>query len=108
MSDYVDAFYQSLGKLVQKKREEKGFTQEIVANALGINRATLANLEGGTHQMLTHRFFELCLILELTPESLFSSYKAVKAEQQVLSTPDEVKDIISKIRNSTQGGTNEA
>lgn len=104
MQSHIDAFYKNFGKLIQEKRKEAGLTQEIVAESLGINRATLANLEAGDHRMLAHHYFELCLILKLNPNDLFSEYKIEKMKQRVQFVPESVQDVIQKVRNSKQGG----
>jgi transcriptional regulator with XRE-family HTH domain len=58
-------FYQQLGRAVAKRRNELRLTQAQVGEALGLTRASLANLENGRQRIMVHQLFRLVEILQL-------------------------------------------
>jgi len=50
---------QALGRELARLRYDRGFTQEELAEELGLNRRYLYELESGKPNLLTTRLFEL-------------------------------------------------
>lgn len=57
--------YKQLGKAVAKRRDDLGLKQDEVAKAIGLARASLANIENGRQRILVHQLFRLVTALKL-------------------------------------------
>ncbi len=95
MSDYINDFYKSFGNKTNSMRRKKELTQEVVSKTLGINRATLANLEAGDHRIVANHLFELCIILDLNINEIFSDYKKAKLSAELSLAPDVLKEVVT-------------
>jgi putative transcriptional regulator len=61
-----------------KARKDKKMTQQQVADAVGINRAFLANIERGEHTPSLEVARKIALVLESDMETLFFKYDVRK------------------------------
>lgn len=61
--------YIALGAVMRRRRKELGLTQEQLAGALGLVRASVANIETGRQRVLLHTFIEITEQLGLTLEA---------------------------------------
>lgn len=66
----VQRIYQDVGKRAAARRKELGMIQDDVAAALGLSRASVANLEVGRQRFLLHQVFELADVLDMDVASL--------------------------------------
>lgn len=57
--------YIDLGRAVATRRKMVGLTQAEVAKAVGISRASIANIESGRQKVLLHQVYGLVKALEL-------------------------------------------
>lgn len=57
--------YKQLGKTIAKRRDDIGLKQDEVAKAIGLARASLANIENGRQRILVHQLFRLVQALKL-------------------------------------------
>jgi len=57
--------YRQLGKAIAKRRDDIGLKQQEVAKAIGLARASLANIENGRQRILVHQLFRLVTALKL-------------------------------------------
>lgn len=60
-----------LGKNIREKRLKKGYTQEILAEKLGVSREHLAKIETGTKGSSLNLLFLLAEKLDTSLEKLF-------------------------------------
>src|ERR1700722_2208137 len=72
-----DAFYKQIGENIPAKRRERGLSQEGLANAVGLKRPSLSNIEKGRQNLLLHTFCDIAETLnantsELLPERVAS------------------------------------
>jgi len=58
-------FYKQLGKAIANRRGAIGLKQDEVATAIGLARASLANIENGRQRILVHQLFRLVKALKL-------------------------------------------
>ncbi|PZQ96197.1 MAG: hypothetical protein DI533_17335 [Cereibacter sphaeroides] len=58
--------YKQLGKAIAKRREAIGLKQDEVAKAIGLARASLANIENGRQRILVHQLYLLVKALKLS------------------------------------------
>lgn len=61
----ADQIYKNLGSRIRSLRKSLGWTQDRLAKAVGISRASLANIEAGRQQVLVHHLFTLAQALNL-------------------------------------------
>lgn len=52
--DAVDTFYVDLGKKIRAVRDQRSVTQASLANATGLTRSSIANLEAGRQRVPVH------------------------------------------------------
>ncbi len=71
-----DAF----GQLLKATREEKGFSQEKLAELSGLDRTFVSMLERGLRQPSLTTLFLLCRSLSLKPSELVSRIEASNPE----------------------------
>jgi transcriptional regulator with XRE-family HTH domain len=57
--------YHSIGRRIAERRKQLGLRQTQVAAAIGLSRASLANIETGRQKLLVHQVYRLCTALEL-------------------------------------------
>lgn len=60
-----------LGKKIKYYREQKGLTQEELAEKLDFNCRSLSFIECGTNFVMADTLEKLCLALSVTPKQLF-------------------------------------
>lgn len=63
----VHDLYDAVGARLGAARRERGLTQYQVAEAAGVSRATVANLEGGQQRVPLHLYVALCQVLCVDP-----------------------------------------
>jgi transcriptional regulator with XRE-family HTH domain len=66
-------FYRKVGERIRAKRQERGLSQEGLANAIGLKRPSLSNIEKGRQNILLHTLCEIAETLntsvgELLPD----------------------------------------
>ena len=66
-----------IGKMIQEKRKERGYTQEALAKEAGMSRTTLSKLENGYFGNISVSTFDNILAslgykIELVPRNPFS------------------------------------
>ena len=59
-----------VGKVIRRKREQKGMTQELLSGLAGIARTHLTMIENGTKQPNFETVWKIALALELKPSEL--------------------------------------
>jgi transcriptional regulator with XRE-family HTH domain len=59
------SIYRELGRAVATRRKMVGLTQAEVAKAVGISRASIANIESGRQKVLLHQVYGLVKALNL-------------------------------------------
>lgn len=59
MKDYN----KTIGLIFRNHRIEKGYSQQQVADAMHVSKATVHNWERGKRQMFAYQFMDLCAVL---------------------------------------------
>lgn len=59
-----------IGETFAKYRKEKGFSQQYVADRMGVGKTTVHYWEKGKRQMYAHQFMELCAVLGIDPSAV--------------------------------------
>lgn len=71
LEDEADGYpKRAAGLKIQNARKDYGLTQAELAEAVGISRTSLANIEGGKQSMTIKTLRPLCLELQLSADDL--------------------------------------
>jgi len=73
--------YGHIGAVLRVAREKAGRTQEEVANAVGLTRTSLTNIEKGRQKLLVHTLAEIAVFLSCSASELLAEVEA-RAETQ--------------------------
>jgi DNA-binding XRE family transcriptional regulator len=65
--------YVLFGEAVRKARDHLGLTQQQIADALGLTRTSITNIEAGRQRVLLGDIFAFAKALNCSPRSLFIS-----------------------------------
>jgi len=64
------AFYAEVGRRIRQTREERGLTQEALAELVSLTRTSITNIEKGRQKILAHTLVDLATALRVTPATL--------------------------------------
>ncbi|MBV8545756.1 MAG: helix-turn-helix transcriptional regulator [Acidobacteria bacterium] len=71
-----DEALKTLGSRIAELRREKGLTQEALAEAMGVSRNHVADIELGTRNTGVWSLLLVCQGLAVTPGALFEDFTA--------------------------------
>lgn len=107
--------YGLIGATIRSKRRERDWSQELLAQQLGISRAALANIEAGRQRILVHQLYAFAEALDLKPDQLLPVAReltpvgdAMRMQMPDNLTAEQVKQIaalIGTIHTSTSNPT---
>ena len=64
----IGGIHMNIGDKLREARKQLGFSQEYVANCLGINRSVLAQIELGNRKVSTDEALEFCKMYHLSSD----------------------------------------
>ena len=92
------------GKILRDYRVKAGFTQEELAEKIGISLKYISRIENGNNSVKTQTLIKYMNILGISPNTLYGSFLSnpeVKADIQLYNKisilPDDKKDFISSV-----------
>lgn len=92
------------GKILRDYRVKAGFTQEELAEKIGISLKYISRIENGNNGVKTQTLIKYMNILGISPNTLYGSFLSnpeVKADIQLYNKisilPDDKKDFISSV-----------
>ena len=71
-----DEALRTLGRRIAELRREKGLTQEALAEAMGVSRNHVADIELGTRNTGVWSLLLICKALAVPPAALFDDFTA--------------------------------
>lgn len=71
-----DEALKTLGRRIAELRREKGLTQEALAEAMGVSRNHVADIELGARNTGVWSLLLICKALALSPAALFEDFGA--------------------------------
>ena len=74
-----------VGKVIQKYREEKGFSQEVLSGFADIGRTHLSAIERGERRPTLETFYRIGEALDVKPSIILA---AIEAEMDNNASPD--------------------
>ena len=63
----------TVGKVIQRFREEKALSQEVLSGLADIGRTHLSAIERGTRKPTLETFFRICEALDMRPSILLAA-----------------------------------
>lgn len=72
-----DQALKTLGSRIAELRREKGLTQEALAEAMGVSRNHVADIELGTRNTGVWSLLLVCRALAILPGALFAEFNAI-------------------------------
>ena len=70
MDNSITQFYSSVGLLIKKEREKRGFSQLELANIVGVGRTSITNIELGGQRFPLHKLWEISKALGVSIPNL--------------------------------------
>jgi transcriptional regulator with XRE-family HTH domain len=97
-------FYQDFGLRIKKKRLKAGFSQQGVADSVGLSRTTLTNIESGRQNVLLHTFVDIAEALGTEPKDLLPQKATVPQDVQTKldSVLPEFRNFVKQTIGNTQ------
>jgi transcriptional regulator with XRE-family HTH domain len=90
------AIYKRVGQAISSirlKRKPRKMSQGQLAAAVGVSRASIANIEQGRHRIQMHVLYDIAAALDLEPHDLLPHLQGDR------SAPSLPEDISNKLRN---------
>lgn len=63
---------ETIGRVIQRQRENKHMSQEVVSGLAGIGRTHLSAVERGERKPTMETFFKICLAMQVRPSKLLA------------------------------------
>lgn len=91
------ALYLEIGARLKQRRSERGTTQDELADAVGLLRTSIANIESGRQRTPIHVLYNLCLALATDLEAILPSTKEINVQQRVqMNIEGSIKEVTPK------------
>jgi transcriptional regulator with XRE-family HTH domain len=84
----VDAYYREVGKNIAKARGAVGMTQAELAQAMKLNRVSVAKIETGTQRHLSHSLTQFALVLGIKTDALLPIEYRSDSKVKVRAKPE--------------------
>ena len=81
-----------LGKRIQEIRKSKNYTQEKLAELIGIDTVSLSNIERGKYYPTAENLNKIISILEINPEELFLFSHLMSHEELLKNMNEKLKN----------------
>lgn len=75
-----DLLYRIIGQNVRDARDDSGLTQEELADAIGVSRTSITNLERGEQRPPLHRLLRLAQSLDVSFSDLIPEWSELERE----------------------------
>lgn len=69
----MDEFYKEIGLRIYRERLKKGYTQDILAEYVGVGRNTISRYENGQRTLLVHTLCQIADCLQIDVKVLIPS-----------------------------------
>ena len=100
--------YLETGRRIQAARKKAGISQERLADAIGLSRASVSNIERGRHNVLLHTLEDIGRALGVDPHDLLPSRRQGVSKLEAQVPPDTSPDLKEFIRGMEKRLTRES
>ena len=81
-----------LGARIKFLREKTGYSQEFLAEELGLSRQAIINIEGGKRKIDSFELFELCRLFGIQAQELLEEQKVESLNQSLIHCRGKVNE----------------
>lgn len=78
-----DQLYSFIGEQLKNHRETQDRKQQDVADAIGLERTSITNIERGKQKLPIHVLFNICEVLGVSPTEVLPRMEAVTEEREM-------------------------
>lgn len=71
-----------LGEIFARLRTQHNYSQQYVADCMGVSKSTVHNWEKGKRQMFAHQFMELCAFYGVRPADIAEEIDNASIQRQ--------------------------
>jgi len=102
-----DSVYSDFGELLRSRRKAAGITQEQFADATGLSRTSISNIESGRQRILLHQLFGFARILgisahDLLPTTPVTGQTEIDLDSELLKDlSEDQKEFLSRVTRSS-------
>lgn len=87
--------YMLIGERISEARTERGYTQQVLADAIGLTRTSIVNIEKGRQRLPLHILFPIAMQLKVNPRKL------IPTVQEIQLPASAIEDRIEHIQDQT-------
>lgn len=96
----------ALGERISQKRKEKRFTQERLAESIGVSLQTVSNIECGRKAARPETIAKICFSLDVTADYILLGQKSENDMKGIIKTisllPDDEYRVVNDVINLLQ------
>lgn len=96
-TEKLNFIYPEIGKKIKKFRENRKWTQAQLAEAVGLNRISVTNIENGRNKIFVHTLLSFCYALNINPIDLLPSKTNNQIDLEVHGLKNKEKKWINEI-----------
>lgn len=74
----IEPLYPALGLKIRRIRQQRGWTQEDLADAIGYTRPQVANVELGNSRIAIYRVYDIAEVLRIDPLKLMPNRREIR------------------------------
>ena len=88
------ALYRDIGRAVRRLRDQRKpeMSQQVLADAIGLSRASVANIERGHHRIQIHVLYDIAGALDIEPHDLLPHPNRKQPERRL---PEDINKALS-------------
>ena len=99
--DDADEFYKRVGEVIRQARGGRKLAQSQLAEAIGLTRTSISNIESGRQKLLLHTFCDIADNLHLAPADLLPPLPAppppdIRNKEFLQHLPEEERAFIER------------
>jgi len=98
-----ETFYKALGSKIREQREVVGLTQAQLANAVGLSRTSVTNIELGRQRLMLDQFESICAAVGKTAGDVLGSAQTPVVETRNahdLGTLPSVQNFVRELKQA--------
>ena len=74
----IESLYPALGLKIRRLRNQRGWTQQELADAVGYTRPQVANVELGNSRISIHMVYDIAEVLRIGPRKLLPDRREIR------------------------------
>lgn len=89
-----NTLYRHIGAAIRRQREARSMTQAQLAEAVGLLRTSIVNLEAGRQRAPLHTLYPICAVLGIEIADLLPSVHTVLSENRLVLPIDGIDTVV--------------